>query len=95
LNAIQPELLAVDDNRLSVVVHIPITIASLDHDTVAIPVVTLADNVTIAIPIAVTMTVSDGDADRADTDSDFFRTSRHRDANCGRCDSYYCKTLDH
>jgi hypothetical protein len=76
-------------------VHIPIMIAFLDHDGVVIPVVTLPDNVTIVIPIGVTMTGSDGHADRANTDSDFFRTSRHRNANCGRCDGYYCKTLDH
>jgi hypothetical protein len=79
------------------VVHVAITVTVTfpDHDCVAIPVVTLPDNVTITIPIGVTTTVSDGHADRTDTDSDFFRAGRHRDANSSHCDGYYCKTLDH
>jgi hypothetical protein len=83
------------DNRLSIVVHIPIMIAFLDHDSVVIPVVTLADNVTIVIPIAVTMTVSDGHADRTDADTDFFRASRHRKTDSSHGHRYHCKTLDH
>jgi hypothetical protein len=86
---------AVDDHRLSIVVDIPVMIATLpDHDgVVAIPMVTLPDNFTIAIPMA----GSDSHADWTDTDSDsdFFCASRHCDANSGHCDGYYYKTPNH
>jgi hypothetical protein len=75
-------------------VDIPVAIAFPDHDgVVAIAMVTLPDNFTIAIAIA--MDGSDCHARRTDTYADFFRTSRHGDANSGHGDSYYCKTLDH
>jgi hypothetical protein len=74
------------------VVDIPIMVFP-DHDSVvAIPVVTLADHFTIMIPIAVTMTVSDGDANRTDADSDFFRASRHRKTDSRHGHRYHCKT---
>jgi hypothetical protein len=76
------------------VVEIAVAIVTLpDHDgIVAIPVVALPDNFPIAIPI---MAGSDGHAARTDTDPNLFRTSRHRTANSGHCDGYYCKTPDH
>jgi hypothetical protein len=76
-------------------VEIAVAIVPLpDHDgIVAIPAV--PDNFTIAIAIAVTVAGSDGDAARADTDPNFFRTSRNCTANSGYCDGYYCKTPDH
>jgi len=80
------------------VIHIPVAIATLpDPDSVVtIPVVTLPDNITVAIAIAITvMAGSDGYASRTDTHADFFRASRHGDANSDRCDSDHCKTLDH
>jgi hypothetical protein len=78
-------------------VEIAVAIVTLpDHDgIVAIPAVAIPDNFTIAIAIAVTVAGSDGDAARADTDPNFFRTSRNCTANSGHCDGYYCKTPDH
>jgi hypothetical protein len=88
--------LTVDDHRPSIVIHIPVAIATVsDSDSVlAIPVVTLPDHIAIAIAIAV-MAGSDGYAGRTDTYTDFFRASRQGDANSDRCDSDHCKTLDH
>jgi hypothetical protein len=84
----------VDDDRLAIMVDIPVVIALLDHDgVVTIAMVTLPDNFTIAITIA--MAGSDGHASRADTYANFVRPGRHGDANSGHGDSYYCKTLDH
>jgi hypothetical protein len=86
--------IAVDDDRLAVMVDIAVAIALLDHDGfVTIVMVTLPDNFTIAIAIA--MNGSDGHASRADTYANFVRSGRHGDANSGHGDSYYCKTLDH
>jgi hypothetical protein len=87
---------AVDDNRLAIMVDIPVAIALLDHDgVVTIAMVTLPDDITIAITITIAMAGSHRHADRADTYANFARAGRHGDANCGRRDSYYCKTLDH
>jgi hypothetical protein len=85
------------DNGLSVVVHIPVVIVTLlDYNgVVAIPVVTIADNITVAIPIGIAVAGSDGHADRTDTHSNFLRTSRHCTANSGYGDGNYCQTLDH
>jgi hypothetical protein len=87
----------VDDHRLVVAIMIPVAIAILpDHDgIVAIPVVTLTNNLAVAVPITIIMAVSDGHADRTDTNSDFFSASRHRDANCSRRDGHHYKTFHH
>jgi hypothetical protein len=77
-------------------VDIPVAVALPDHDGVAaIAVVTLPDNITIAISVTITVAGSDGHADRTDTYANFFRTGRHGDANSGHRDGYYCKTFDH
>jgi hypothetical protein len=67
----------------------------LDHNGfVTIPV--LADHFPIAmIPVTVTTDCPDGDTARTDTYANFFRASRHCDANSGRCDGKYCQTPDH
>jgi hypothetical protein len=59
-------------------VDVAVAIALLDHDGVVVPVVTLPNDVTVAIPIGIAMAGSDGHADRTDAHSYFFRTSRHR-----------------
>jgi hypothetical protein len=87
LNAINSGLLVVDDDRLSIAIDVPVVVALLDHDGF-VAVVTLADNVAIAIPIPVSG--SDGHADRTDTNANFFRASRHSTANSGRRDNYDC-----
>jgi hypothetical protein len=88
--------IAIDDDALPVMVHIPVVVALLDHDgIVAVPMVTIPDHVTITIAIPITVAGSDGNAGRTDTYANFFRASRHGTANSGYCDGYYCKTLDH
>jgi hypothetical protein len=82
------------DDRLAVVVHIPVVVTLLDHDgVVVIPVVTIADDVTIAIAITITVAGSDGHADRTDADANFFRTGRHRKGYSGHCYRSYYKML--
>jgi hypothetical protein len=73
-----------------------IALATLpDPDIIAIPVVALADNFTIAIPIAIAVARSHGHAAGTDTNSDFFRASRHGDANSSRRDGDNYKTPHH
>jgi hypothetical protein len=73
-----------------------IAIATLpNHDSIAIPVVALANNFTVAIPIAIAVARSHGHAAWADTNTDFFRASRHGDANSSRRDGDNDKTPHH
>jgi hypothetical protein len=89
--------LTIDDHSFPVTIEVAVVIAMfLDDDRlVAIPVPTLADDFTIAIPVAVAVAGPHGHAARADTHSDVFRASRHRDANSSRSDGYHRKMLDH
>jgi hypothetical protein len=94
LNAINGRS-TVDDHGLAVAIVIPVVIAIAtlpDHDIIAIPVVALANNFTVAIPIAIAVARSHGHATGADTNSDFFRASRHGDTNPGRRDGDNYKT---
>jgi len=89
--------LTIDDHCLPVTIEIPVVIAVLlDHDSlVALAVPTLTDDFTIAVTITIAMAGPDGHPDRANTNSDFLRASRHRGKNSSRSDGYHCKTLDH
>jgi hypothetical protein len=80
---------------VAIAIAIPIAILPDHHGIATIPVLTLTNNLAVAIPITITMAVADGHADRADTNSDFFRASRHRDANSSHSNGYHRKTLDH
>lgn len=76
-------------------VHIAIMVTLLDHHGVAVAVVTLPDDIAIAIAIPIAMSGSDGYADRTDTDTNFFRTGRHRKGYSGYRYRGHYKTLDH
>jgi hypothetical protein len=80
-----------------VAIVIAVVIAILpDHDgIVAIPVVALPDHFSIAIPITVATDGSDGHAAWTHANSNFFRASRHCDANSSRRDGHHYKTPHH
>jgi hypothetical protein len=78
----------IDNHGLVVVIHIPVVVALLDHDgVIVIPVVTIADDFTVAVAIAITITVAGTDrhADRTDAYANFFRTCRHRKGYSSYC----------
>jgi hypothetical protein len=81
------------DDHLAVMIHIAVVVTLLDHDGVMIAVVTITDDVTVAITIAVSVAGSDGHADRTDADTNFFRTGRHRKGYSGHCYRSYYKML--
>jgi hypothetical protein len=71
----------IDNHGLVVVIHIPVAVALLDYNgVVVIPVITIADDFTVAITITIAITVAGTDrhADRTDAYSNFIRTCRHR-----------------
>jgi hypothetical protein len=87
---------AVDDDGLAVVIEITIAVTLPDHDgVVTIPVVAFPDDFTIAITPAIGMTRSNGHTDRANTNANFFRTSRHRKGYSSHRYRGHYKTLDH
>jgi hypothetical protein len=65
-------------------VDVPVVIALLnDHGSVAVLMITVADDVavTVAVPVTISVTLTNRYANRADTNSHFFRCSRHCAAN--------------
>jgi hypothetical protein len=69
----------VDDDLAAVVIDIPVTIASLDNDRVAITVIVpVANHFAFANDFAVTMALTDRHADRTHAYADFFGECRQR-----------------
>jgi hypothetical protein len=87
----------IDDHSLVVAIDIAVMIVTVldHHGVVAITMVFLANDATIAIPIAIAMAFTNGHADRANANTNFFRARRHGETNSGNGDRYHCKTLDH
>jgi hypothetical protein len=82
----QIRLLSVDNNRSAIMVNISVVIALLDDDgSVPIPMITVADDVAITVPVAISVTLTNRYANVANTNSDLFCSSRHCPAysSCG------------
>jgi hypothetical protein len=76
----------IDNHGLVVVIHIPVVVALLDHHgVIVIPVVTIADDFTVAIAITITVAGTDRHADRTDAYANFFRTCRNRKGYSSYC----------
>jgi hypothetical protein len=78
----------IDNHGLAVVIHIPVAVALPDHHgVIVIPVVTIADDFTVAIAITITIAVTGTDrhAYRTGAYSNFFRTCRHRKGYSSYC----------
>jgi hypothetical protein len=85
VGAAKIRLLSVDTNRSAVMVNISVVIALVNDDgVVAVPMITVADDVTVAISVTISVTLANRYADGADTDSHLFRASRH----CAENSSY-------
>jgi hypothetical protein len=79
----------IDDGLVVVPVAISIMVL-LDDDSIPIPMfVAIADDGAVVISIAVAvMSGADGDADRSDTNANFFRARRHRGTQAGNGSNY-------
>jgi hypothetical protein len=60
-----------------------------DDGFVAIPMITVADDVTVAVPVTISVTLTNRYANRANTNPDLFRSSRHCAANSGYGGDHY------
>jgi hypothetical protein len=85
----------IDDHLPPAVIEIPIAIAPSNDDSVAIAVIaTFTNDFAFANDVTVAMALTDGHADRAHADADFFRRGRQ----CGpdqRSSRYRSKTKFH
>jgi hypothetical protein len=76
--------------RPAIMVNISVVIALLDDDGfVAVPMITVADDVTVAVPVAISVTLTNRYASTANTNPDLFRSSRHCAANSSHGDDHY------
>jgi hypothetical protein len=90
VEAVKIRLLFVDNNRSAIMVNISVVIALINDDGfVAVPMIIVADDVTIAVPVTISVTLSNRYANRADTNPHFFRSSRHCTANSGYGGDHY------
>jgi hypothetical protein len=92
MEAAKIRLLSVDNNRSAIMVNISVVIALFDDDgLVVVPMITVADDVTVTVAVHVTIsvTLTNRYANRADTNSHFFSCSRHCAANSSDGGDYY------
>jgi hypothetical protein len=88
MEAVKIRLLFV--NRSAVMVNISVAIALLDDDGfVAVPMIIVADDITVAVPVTISVTLTNRYANRADTNPHFFRSSRHCTANSSYGSDHY------
>jgi hypothetical protein len=90
MEAVQIRLLFVDNNRSAIMVNVSVVIALLNDDgLVAIPMITVADDVTIAVPVTISVTLTNRYASTANTNSHLLRSSRHCAANSSYGGDHY------
>jgi hypothetical protein len=66
-----------------------ITLLNDDSFVVAIPMITVADDVTVAVPVTISVTLTNRYASTANTNPDLFRSSRHCAANSSYGGDHY------
>jgi hypothetical protein len=87
MEAVQIRLLFVDNNGSAIMVHVSVVIALVDDDGfVGVPVIAVADDVTVTVPVTISVTLTNRYANRANTNSHLFRSSGH----CAEHYSYCC-----
>jgi hypothetical protein len=92
MEAVQIRLPSVANIRSAIMVNIPVVIAFVNDDGfVAVPMIIVADDVTVAvtIPVAISVTLTNRYANRADTNANLFRSSRHCAANSSYGGDHY------
>ena len=71
-------------------VNISVVIALVNDDgVVAVPMITIADDVTVAVPVTISVALTNRYADRTNTNPHFFRSSRHCAENSGDGGDHY------
>jgi hypothetical protein len=87
MEAVKIRLLPV--NRPAVMVNISVVIVALYDGLVAVPMITVADDVTVAVPVTISVALTNRYANRANTNPHLFGTGRHCAANSSYGGDYY------
>jgi hypothetical protein len=95
MEAVKIRLLSVDNNRSSIMVNISVVITPFNDDGfVAVPMITVADDVTVAVPVTISVTLTNRYAKTANTNAHLFRSSRHYAKNSSDGGDH-CGILNH
>jgi hypothetical protein len=90
MEAVQIRLLFVDNNWSSIMVNVSVVITLVDDDGfVTVLMITIADDVTVAVPVTISVTLTNRYTNRADTNAHLFRSSRHCAENSGDGGDHY------
>jgi hypothetical protein len=91
MGAARIRLLFVDDNRSAIMVNISVTITFLNDDgfVVAIPIFTVSDDVTVAVPVTIFVTLANRYTSTTNTNPNLIRSSRHCAANSSDGGDHY------
>jgi hypothetical protein len=91
MEAVQIRLLFVDDNRSAIMVNISVMITLLNDDgfVVAIAMITVSDDITVAVPVTISVTLTNRYASAANTNPNLFRPNRHCAANSSYGGDHY------
>jgi hypothetical protein len=90
MEAVKIRLLFIDNNRSAIMVNISVVIALFNDDGfVAILMITFADDVAVAVPVAISVTLPNRYANGANTNPHLFRSSRHCAANSSNGGDHY------
>jgi hypothetical protein len=89
MEAVQIRLLFVDDNRSAIMVNISVVVTLLNDDgfVVAIPMITVSDDVTVAVPVTISVTLTNRYASAAN--AHLFRSSGHCTENSSYGGDHY------
>src|SRR5438270_8194069 len=80
--ATESSVVVLDDDPAVAAIEIPVPVALADNNRIAVPVIpALTNDFAFANDVAVAVALTDGDANRAHADTDFFRTGRQRGAD--------------
>jgi hypothetical protein len=90
MEAVRIRLLFVDDNGSAIMVNISVVIALFNDDGfVTVLMITVADDVTIAVPVTISVTLTNRYASAANTNPHFFSSSRYCTANSSYGGDHY------
>jgi hypothetical protein len=90
METVQIRLLFVDNNWSSIMVHVSVVITLVDDDSfVTVLMITVADDVTVAVTVSISVTLTNRYANRADADAHFSSSSRHCAANSSDGGDHY------
>jgi hypothetical protein len=90
MEAVKIRLLPVDNDGSALMVNVSVVITLVDDDGfVTVPMIIVADDVTVTVPVTISVTLTNRYANRTDSNAHLFCTSRHCAANSSYGGDHY------